>query len=102
MAGPKAIAFVAYEPSARREAKGRVRRRLNPAGDRVASGGGDNLIQGVRTSRRGVVLNTLKGHAGSVLSPSLWSPDGRQIASGSYDHYAEALGRAKRRPRLER
>jgi len=54
-----------------------------PDSRRLATGGGDNLVQvWDADSHRG--LHTLRGHAGEVTTVA-FSPDGRRLASGSRD-----------------
>jgi WD40 repeat protein/serine/threonine protein kinase len=55
----------------------------NPDGDRLASGGNDNMVR-VWAAGDGKELLTLVGHTSTVTSVA-WSPDGKRLASSARD-----------------
>ena len=82
------VAGLAFAPGGRRLASLSHRTRLVPAG-------ADGTIRVWEVDPR-ATLPVLRGH-GSYVYPVAYSPDGRWIASGDWDHTATPLGRPDRR-----
>ena len=59
-------------------------------GDKIASGGSDQLIIIREALRRGAVLATFVGHTSNVLS-LCFAPDGTKLVSGSLDQTVRCL-----------
>ena len=63
---------------------------FNHDGSQLASGSGDNTVK-VWNAKTGDLVQTLKGHSGTVYS-ICFNHDGSQLASGSNDKTVKVWG----------